>query len=177
GNGTNRSSRPMRAALAGPPATEDFDLPLLSFPLLSLPLLCLPFGGSVVVVVVVVVDDELGVPTPPGTGTVVTVVVGTGDVVVVVLASGPVVVVVPPGWVVVVDSTGWPVGPVPSDGGGAIGLAASEGSAARSVAVPRPTSTSSIQVRPGRRRAYLPSSPRNSVTSSLSRLIQWTGVR
>src|SRR5690242_4090811 len=160
----------MMPALRGPPAAEAWALPPLPWLWRAL--------GSVVVVEedVVVVVDELGVPTPPGIGTVVTVEdVGTGDVVVVV--AGWVVVVVSPGPVVLVVSVGWPVGPVPSGAGGAIGLAVSVGSAARSTASPLPISTSSIQVRPGRRRAYLPSSARNSVTSSLSRLTQWTGVR
>ena len=159
GGGANRRSAPRAAALAGPAATDEAALGV------GAPALPLPFFSPAAVVVEVVddeVDDDDVVDDPPtgGTGTVVTVVTGAGDVVVVVDSAGWVVVVVSAGPVVVVVSVGWPVGPVPSLGGGAIGLAVSLGSAGRSVAVPRPTSTSSTQVRPGRRRAYLPSSPR-----------------
>src|SRR5581483_4561888 len=125
------------------------------------------------------VDVEEGEPPTGGTGTVVTVVTGDGRVVVVVEADGCVVVVLSPvGAVdVVVEAVGEPVGLVLSAGGGATGWAVSDGSTGRSVAVPRPPSTSSTQVRPGSSRANLPSRPRNSVTASLSRFTQWTGVR
>src|SRR5581483_7573984 len=146
GNGAARSRRPRTAAPAGPVAPAALAL-APSWP--CRPLVCRPLG-AVVVVVEDVVDDDDGVPTPPGTGTVVTVVdVGIGDVVVVVLASGPVVVVVLASGPVVV-AVGWPVGPVPSGGAGATGFAWSVGSTGRSTASPRPTRTSSIQVRPGR---------------------------